>query len=332
MVSGGEQGRRDDRVRGQVALGGSIRFVIFGTGGVGGYFGALLARAGEDVVFIARGAHLQAMRERGLRVEAPDESIVVHPVRATDNPAEAGVADVIILAVKTPQVPEAVQAMRPVVGPHTTILPLLNGVEAVGQLAAAFGAERVLGGLCGTISWLEAPGVVRSIGSINFIRFGEMDDRLSERTAALRQAFERAGIRGEIPPSIQVAIWDKFLFVVPFGSVGAVARAPAGITRRVPETRRIVEACMHEIVALGRARGVAFTDGSVAKAMGVFDSIDPGATSSLQRDLADGRPSELEAWIGAVVRLGRDAKVPTPVSDVIYGALLPSEMRARALI
>ncbi len=306
-----------------------MRVAVFGTGGAGGRFGADLARAGEDVALIARGTHLAAIREHGLLVETDDGEFRVRPAVATDAPAEVGPVDVVLLGVKTWQVEEAARAMRPLLGPETFVVPLQNGVEAAGQLAGVLGADRVVGGLCATFSWIVAPGRIRSLGQVHSLRFGELDRRPSPRTEALRAAFERAGVRATIPPDIEVSLWEKFLIVVSFGGVGAVTRVPVGVTRATPETRRLIERGMEEIFAVGRARGVALPDEAADKGMAFVDSLDPSGTTSLQRDIAEGRPSELEAWNGAVARLGRAAGVPTPVHEFLYASLLPLERKAR---
>ena len=306
-----------------------MRIAIFGTGGAGGYFGARLAEAGEEVVFIARGEHLRAIRERGLRVETDEGDILVQAARATDDLARAGQVDVVLVGVKTWQLEDAARRMRPLMGPDTFAVPLQNGVEAASQLSSVLGPERVLDGLCGTISRVAGPGHIRSIGQINFVRFGEPDNRLSERAENLRAAFERAGVKVNIPSDIRRAVWEKFLFVAPYGGVGAATRVPAGVLRAVPETRRLLEACVAEVFAVGRAKGIDLPEGLIAKSMAVVDSLAPDATTSLQRDIAAGRPSELDAWTGAVVRLGREAGVATPLSGCLHACLLPLERRAR---
>lgn len=306
-----------------------MRAAVFGTGGAGGRFGADLARAGEDVAFIARGTHLATIREHGLVVETDEGEFRVRPAVATDAPEEVGPVDVVLLGVKTWQVEEAARAMRPLLGPRTFVVPLQNGVEAAGQLSGVLGAERVVGGLCATFSWITAPGRIRSLGKVHSLRFGELDRRPSQRTERLRSAFERAGVRATIPPDIEVSLWEKFLIVVSFGGVGAVTRVPVGVTRSTPETRHLIGRGMQEIVAVGRARGVALPDDAVGKGMAFVDSLDPSGTTSLQRDIAEGRPSELEAWNGAVARLGRAAGVPTPVHEFLYASLLPLERQAR---
>src|SRR5262245_6778358 len=182
-----------------------MRIVIFGAGGAGGYFGAQLARAGEDVVFIARGKHLDAIRANGLRIEAPTGETVIKPAQATDKPAEVADAEVVLVGVKAWQVTEAAEAIRLMVGRETFVVPLQNGVEAASQLAAVLGTEHVLGGLCGTLSWVTAPGRIRSVGAINFIKFCELDNRRSERVERLYQAFARAKVKVEVPSNIHEA-------------------------------------------------------------------------------------------------------------------------------
>jgi len=309
-----------------------MRIVVYGAGGAGGHFGARLARAGEDVTFVARGAHLEAIRTDGLAVETPDGEIRIHPARATSDPGAVAGADAVLLGVKTWQVEEAGRVMAPALGGETYVVPLQNGVEAASQLARTVGEGRVVGGLCATFSFVVAPGRIRSLGAFHSVRFGELSGRPSERTDRLLSAFDRAGVRATIPPDIHLALWEKFLFVVPFGSVGAFRNAPIGETRSDPETRAMLERGMREILAVARARGVALPDEAVPAAMGFIDSLDPKGTASLQRDLAEGRPSELEAWTGAVVRLGREAGVPTPLHAEIYAALLPREREARERI
>ena len=306
-----------------------MRIAVFGTGGAGAHFGARLAEAGENVVFIARGAHLQAIRAHGLRIEMDDREIRIQPANATDDPVKAGQVDAILLGVKTWQVEEAARNMRPMLGPETFVVPLQNGVEAADQLSSVLGARRVVGGLCATFSYVVGPGRIRSLGKIHSLRFGELDRSRSERTERLQAAFERAGVRATIPDDIHVSLWEKFLTVVSFGGVGAVTRAPVGALRTVPETRRMIESAMEEIRAVGRARGIAVPDDAVTRAMGFVDALDPAGTTSLHRDIADGKPSELEAWNGAVVRLGKEAGVPTPVHGFLYSSLLPLERRAR---
>ena len=269
------------------------------------------------------------MQAKGLRLETPEDDILIHPAEASDDPAHVGKVDLVVLGVKTWQVKEAALAMKPMIGQKTFVLPLQNGIEAATQLTEVLGAECVVGGLCGTLSWIEAPGHIRSIGRVHFVRFGELENAPSKRTIELRKAFQRAGVDVEVPSDINAALWEKFLFVVSFGGVGAITRSPIGVIRTLPETRQMLENCMHEIYAVARGHQISLSDGVIERTMEFVDSLDPSVTASLQRDLADGRPSELEAWNGAVVRAGKEVGVATPLHEFIYHSLLPQELRAR---
>ena len=305
-----------------------MRIAIFGVGGVGGYFGGRLAQVGEDVVFLARGEHLNALRTDGLRVESTKGDFTIFPLQATYNPAEVGAVDVVLLGVKAWQVQEAAQAIRPLIGPETCVVTLQNGVEAPVKVAEVLGKKHVVGGLCGLISFIVAPGHIRHAGAEPFIRFGELNNRASDRTEHLRQAFERAGVQVEIPADIQVALWMKFLLITPWSGIGAVTRAPVGVWRRLPETREMVSQCLHEINAVAQARAIALPENAVTSTWELYEALPPSGTASLQRDIMEGRPSELEAQIGAVIRLGLQVDVSTPTHTFIYSSLLPLESRA----
>ena len=308
-----------------------MRIMVFGTGGAGGFFGAQLARAGEDVIFVARSEHLRAIRANGLRVEMPGGEIVISPAQATDNPAEVAHVEAILLGVKAWQVREAAQTVQPAIGPETFVVPLQNGVDATSELGAVLGSGHVLAGLCGTFSWVTAPGRIRSVGTANFIKFAELDNRPSDRALRLQEVFRKAGVAAEIPPDIHKALWEKFLTVTSLGGVGAVTRAAIGVTRVLPETRGLIEQCMNEVFAVARSREIALTDTIVADTMTFIDSLAANSTTSLQRDITDGKPSELEYWNGAVVRLAREGNIPAPTHEFIYHSLLPQERRARRI-
>jgi 2-dehydropantoate 2-reductase len=307
-----------------------MRIAIFGAGGVGGYFGGRLAQAGERVVFIARGAHLFEMRARGLRVDSVAGDFTVSPVEATDDPFSVSPVDVVLVCVKAWQVPEAARALLPLLRDDSFVVPMENGVEASDQLAAVVGAERVVGGLCRIVSFLAGPGHIRHAGAVPRVEFGERDRRSSARVAALKAAFERCtGVSVGTPPDIEVALWEKFLFIAPFSAVAAVARMPAGIVRTIPETRHLLEAAIGEVLALARVRGVALSEDSVARTLAYVDGLPEDATASMQRDILEGRPSELDAQTGTIVRLGREAGVPVPTNEFLYASLLPAELEAR---
>ena len=309
-----------------------MRAAVFGTGGVGGYFGGRLAESGVDVAFIARGEHLTAIRRDGLQVAsvAGDFSIPPDRIRATEDPAEAGPVDVVILGVKTWQVPEAARAIKPMVGPDTVVLPLQNGVEAADVLSRELGRDHVLGGLCAIVAMVEGPGKVRHVGVDPVIRFGELDNRMTDRVEALRDAFARCnGLSVDVPDDIEAALWRKFCFISAWSSVGSVTRAPIGVIRTTPESRQLLHAVLGEVISVGRARGVALPKDIMESTVAFYDSTDPANTASMQRDVAAGKPSELESQTGGIVRLGKEAGVPTPAAEFIYAALLPGERIAR---
>jgi 2-dehydropantoate 2-reductase len=272
---------------------------------------------------------LRAIQEHGLHVESVLGDVSVRPAMATDSPSKIGPVDTVILGVKTWQVPDSAEAMRPLIGPETVVLPIQNGVEASQQLADVLGSEHVLGGLAAIISYIAAPGRLRHEGGPTTIALAELDNRPSERLERLRAVIERAGISVTVPPNIQAALWAKLLAVTSFGGVGAVARAPAGVIRRLPETRQMMDSAMKEVRSVALALDIPLTDDQIKGVWANIDSLPDGATMSLQRDIIDGRPSELEAWNGAVVRFGEGASVPVPTHTFIYHALLPQERRAR---
>jgi len=306
-----------------------MRIAIFGAGSVGGYFGGRLSQAGEDVVFIARGEHLNTMLNQGLRVDSINGDFLVQPVQATDDPSKIGKFDMVLVGVKAWQVSEAAEAMRPLIGQETFVLPLQNGLEAPAQLSEILGDQHVLGGLCGLFSYVMGPGHIVHAGYDPFVKFGELDNHRSQRVELLLDTFKRAGVNAEIPPDIQVAMWMKFMFVEVFSGIGAVTRAPVGVWRSLPETRLMAELSLQEIIALATARAISLPEGALQTTMTMYDGLVPQSTASLQRDVMEGRPSELEAQIGAVVRFGQEADVATPQHTFIYHSLLPMELRAR---
>lgn len=305
-----------------------MRIVILGAGAVGGYFGGRLAQAGHDVVFIARGEHLKAMQSRGLRVDSIDGDFVLPSIEATDNPSGVRGVDVVLVCVKTWQLFETAHTMAPLIDEKTFVVPLLNGVESHLKLAEILGFKHVLAGLAKIVCVIAEPGHIRHTGMKPYIAFGELDNKRSDREKRLLQAFKDAGIKADVPPDINAALWEKFLFVVSWGGVGAITRSPIGVLRRLPETRKMLEQAMGEIFAVARAHCVPLPNDVVTKTMSFVDALPAGGTTSLQRDIEEGRRSELDAWNGAVLRLGRDSKVPVPLHTFIYNSLLPLELAA----
>jgi 2-dehydropantoate 2-reductase len=307
-----------------------MRIAVIGAGGVGGYFGGKLADGGADVTFIVRGATLDAMRANGLRVDSIKGDFVVEHPNASDDPRSVGNVDAIFITVKAWQIEEAATQIKPMLGDDTVVIPLENGIDAPEQLAAILGREHVLGGLCGIVSFIAAPGHIRHIGADPFIMFGELDNQRTARAEALRDECLRAGVQADIPSDIHHALWSKFVFIAPMSGIGAATRGPIGVWRAMPEPRELATRAIREIVDVARARGVDLGgDAAVERTLARFDALPPESTSSLQRDIIDGKPSELDAQLGAVVRLGRETNVATPVCETLLALLLPQERNAR---
>ncbi|HLE03336.1 MAG TPA: 2-dehydropantoate 2-reductase [Anaerolineales bacterium] len=307
-----------------------MRTAIFGAGGVGGYFGGLLAQAGHEVSFIARGEHLRALQEAGLRVNSVNGDFTIRPARATDTPAEIGPVDYVVVAVKQYSLREAAPQIRPLVGPETTVVPLLNGVDAHQPLIEAVGAGPVVGGLCSLVSLVEAPGVIRQESKLRRVVVGELDRRKSDRVERLVRAWAAAGAEAIHAEDILVALWTKFVFIASFGGVTSLTRCNAGELLASRETRELFVEAMREVEAVARARHIELAPDAVEKGLSIAVAFEPTATSSMQRDVAAGKPFELEAFSGTVVRLGEQAGVATPMHQMLYGLLKPAVLKAMA--
>ncbi|MDE0720601.1 MAG: 2-dehydropantoate 2-reductase [Dehalococcoidia bacterium] len=306
-----------------------MRIAIFGAGGIGGYLGGRLSQAGEEVVLIARGEHLQAIKEHGLRVDSIKGDFVATPDLATDNPTEAGPVDAVILGVKAWQVLDAAKAMRPMIGPETFVVPMQNGVEATAQLASVLGEKSVVVGLGGLVSYIVGPGHILHAGGEPYVSFGESDNSTSERTQNLLEAFKNAGVTANIPANIQAALWAKLALMAVNSGIGAITRVPTGQWRSVAGSWKMAQQVAQEVLAVAAGKGIAMPSDSLASTVARLEASAPNSTSSMQRDLMEGRFSELEVQTGAVVRLGLESGVPTPVNTFIYNSLLPQEMNAR---
>jgi len=302
-----------------------VKIGIIGAGAVGGYFGGRLAVGGNDVAFLVRGKTLEALRSGPLRVESIKGDFEVAAC-ATDQPEEIEGADFVLVAVKAWQVPEAAAAIEKMPSRQSLIVPLQNGMEAPERLAAVLGWDRVAGGLCRIVSEIISPGHIRHSWAEPSVAIGELRPlRHRERLAQLRDAFRAVGVRCDIEQDIKRAMWEKFLFII-WGSLGAVTRLPIGPICRTPELRARLVAALEELAAVARADGC---NVDVGKVLAILDGLPENTTASMQRDLMAGRPSELDAQIGAVIRLGRKAGVPTPVHEAIYRELLPLEQQVR---
>jgi 2-dehydropantoate 2-reductase len=305
-----------------------MKIVVMGTGGVGGYYGALLARHGNDVTFIARGAHLEAIRLSGLQVKSIHGDFIVNPARATANPAEIETPDLILFCVKTYHTDEAAKAIQPIVGSQTSVLSLQNGVDAVERIGAVVGMDRLLGGATWLSSAVEAPGVIRQVSQFRRVVFGELDGRRSERIQAIHDVLQPTGITAEISANILKILWTKFVFISAASSLGSLTRLPIGDWRSIPETRALVTALMREVEALARAQNIGLDEDVVQKSLDFMDNAAPHIKASMQLDVENGRRTELDSMVGVIGRKGRELGISTPIADTIYASLLPVERKA----
>jgi 2-dehydropantoate 2-reductase len=307
-----------------------MRIAVFGAGGIGGYFGARLAQAGDDVALIARGPHLTAMQAHGLFVASPTGDFHMTPFIATDRPEDVGVVDVVLLGVKAWDVRAAATAIRPMVGAATGVLTLQNGVEAPTEVAEVLGHDHVIVGVSPVRCLIATPGRLQHVGGIDpHLTLGEIDNRSSARVEHIRMALATVQVTVHVPEDIQAWLWWKFVGAATLGGLGAVARVPTGVWRQIPQFRTMVERAAQEVVAVARARGVHPAADVIDQIQRAIDALPPGHMTSMHEEIIGGRPSELEYWSGAVVRLGREAGVATPLNEFIYYSLLPQERQAR---
>lgn len=306
-----------------------MKIMIMGSGGVGAYYGGLLAQQGNDVIFIARGAHLQALRANGLQVKSVHGDFHIVPVKATDTPAEAGVVDLILFCVKTYNTDEAVKAIQPAIGAQTVVMSLQNGVDAPERIGKIVGMEHVLGGVTHISSALEAPGVVKQVSQFRRIAFGELDGSISPRAQGIDEVLRSTGITVEITRDIRKVLWTKLIFISAASGLGSLTRLPMGNYRSVPETRTMIGGLMREVEATARAQGIALDADVVEKSLKFMDDAAPHIKASMQLDVEASRRTELESMIGVIGRRGRELGVPTPVADMVYASLLPGEIAAR---
>jgi 2-dehydropantoate 2-reductase len=298
-----------------------MKIAVVGAGGVGGYFGGLLACAGQNVIFLARGAHLRAIRARGLRIEGVDSSFTVAPADATDDPEEIGPVDLVMLCVKTYDLAAILGAIRPLVGTQTTVFTLQNGVEAPDLVAEVFGWQAVLPGLVYSEVAIKEPGVILQGSPVRRIVVGEIDGRATPRARVIAESFAATGADTTLSENVLGALWSKFCFICAMGGVTTLARQPLGPLLADQEGPTLLRTVMEECRAVGLAKGVHFDSDPVEAGLIAAARFPPGAKSSMQRDLERGGRLEVEALNGAAVRLGRALGVATPANQAIYAAL-----------
>ena len=305
-----------------------MKIAIIGTGGVGGYFGAKLSQAGNDVTFLARGEHLKTIQTKGLIVKSILGDFKVEPAKVTDNIKEIGTSDLIILGIKAWQVKDLALELPQIMNDNTIILPLQNGVMAAEELKECVNPKHVIGGLCRIISKIEAPGVINHMGITPTIIFGELDNSKTERVLKINELLVKAGINAKIADDIQAELWKKFISICVSGLL-AITRSTYGEVRELKETRQLMIALLTEIYDLSQKMEISIEPDFVEKTVSFIDSFAYDMTSSLTRDVWEGKPSEIEYQNGTVVKLGKKFGVKTPVNEFIYNCILPMEKRAR---
>jgi 2-dehydropantoate 2-reductase len=296
-----------------------------GTGGTGGYFGGLLAKAGEDVAFVARGFHLEVIRSRGLTVKSPIAGYFTLRVKATHNPQEIrGPVDVVLFCVKTYDTIAAAELIHPIIGPKTVVLSVQNGIDNEECITQIVGEQAVIGAVAQVTALVEAPGVVAQTAGPGRILLGELTGGNSSRTEKLQRIFQRAGIATELHPDIRIALWDKFVFICAFSGITAFTRLPLGPLRAYQETRVLLREVMVEVESVARTKGIALPADCVERNFAWLNTYgEPHAYGSMYFDLAANRRLELEDLNGTAVRLGREQHIPTPLNFAIYAALKP---------
>jgi 2-dehydropantoate 2-reductase len=307
-----------------------MRIAIIGTGGVGGYFGAKLVNVGLDVSFVARGEHLNAIRKNGLTVKSILGDFFANNLTATDKIHKIGQADLIILGVKAWQINEIRSDLKSIIHSNTSILPLQNGVLAVDELGEAVNKSNILGGLCRIISKIESPGVINHFGVTPTIVFGEPDTSNSKRIQKIKELFDKAGINSKISTNIESDLWKKFIAICVSGLL-AVTKTTYGELRESKETRQIMIDLLKEIYTLSQRIGVKIESDFIDKTVSFIDTFPYDSTSSLTRDVWEGKPSEIDYQNGTVVRLGEKYGIDTPINRYVYNCIFPMELKAREL-
>jgi 2-dehydropantoate 2-reductase len=298
-----------------------MRVAVMGSGGLGGYFGALLARGGADVGFIARGAHLEAMRRDGLRIEGGPEPFVLEDVLVTNDPAELGLVDLVMVCVKLWDTAAALEQLRPLVGPETTLVSFQNGVLKDSFLSAAYGESQLIGGVAYVASTVSHPGLITRTGPLQRLIIGEFDGRRSRRVEAFHTACVAGGIDAEVSEDIRRAIWEKFVFLVGLSATTATMRVPIGPIRTNPQSRAFLLDLMREVVVVGRAHGVPLPEDYAEQRLEFADGVSPDMTSSMYHDLERGNRLEVRWLSGGVVELGQQAGVATPLNRAVADIL-----------
>lgn len=308
-----------------------MQIVVFGIGGVGGYFGGKLAKTNHKVTFVVRGRHKKAIEEHGLKVKSIYGDFLAVPNLVTDTIKDIESPDLILICTKTWQLEEAALHLKPIIKENTIVIPLQNGANNVEKLLGILPERHVVGGLCKIISYVESPGVINHKAFHPQVVFGEIGNERTPRMLEIKKVFDEAGFDNIIADNIQLAVWKKFLFICTISGIGALTRAEMGLMRKNEVIKNLMRETANEIVALAQAKGIGLTENDIVAVFNVIEGQDPKTTSSMQRDIMEGRPSELEDFNGYVVKEAKRLNIEVPVNKLIYSLLLPQEMMARGL-
>ena len=303
-----------------------MKIAVMGTGGVGGYFGGLLARAGNDVTFVARGPHLEAIRANGLRVESANDGTFTVNGNAVEDTSGVDAQDLVLFTVKMYHNSAAIESVRAMLGPESLVLTLQNGIDNGQQLVEAFGRERVLIGSCYMEGRIKEPGVVTQ-GGPGRASFGELEPGITERCQKLLAVFQEANWQVDLEENMPGMLWKKFSYLAGSAAVGAATRTLFGEMRTIPETRAVIQGAIEEILEVGRVSGAPIMEDSLEWCLTSLDNFPATGMSSLGKDFLEGRPVELDGLTGAAISMGREYGVPTPINDTLYGILKPWALR-----
>jgi 2-dehydropantoate 2-reductase len=305
-----------------------MNIVVFGAGGIGGYFGGKLEKAGYKITFVVRGKHLEAIKNNGLKVKSINGDFIVYP-KVTDDVSILKNPDLIIIGVKSWQIEQVAKQLKPIIEKHTMVLPLQNGADNADRLKTILNPNNVLAGLCRIVSKIEAPGIINHFGFDPEIVFGEYSNIKTDRIKILKEVFDKANIKSTVSDYILLDIWKKYLFITTVSGIGALTRSVFKVMREDEYIRNLMIKTANEVVAVANAKGIKLTSEDIDNTLKIVDNLKPETTASMQRDIMEGKPSELENFNGYIVKQGHLLNVETPVNAFIYHCLLPQEQQAR---
>ena len=302
-----------------------MKIIVMGTGGVGGYFGARLANAGYDVSFIARGEHLKAIKNNGLKIISELGDMIIHPAKASDNPADFEIADIVLFCVKSYDTESSSNLIKPIVGQNTAVIPFLNGIGHIEIMQKILGKNSVIGGVAAISALISEPGVIQHNSAMQMLKFGEFNNIISPRIKAFQEACEKSGINNNIPENIECDIWQKIIMICTLAGANCITRLPLGACRTNPATRNFMKNLAEEAVQVAKAENIILPDNQVEITMKQLDSLPEGMKASTLPALEKGEKLEASALNGAISILGNKHEINTPAHKAVYAALSPHE-------